>query len=65
MAITVQRKKTPRTYIQLACTVCDNYNYTTEKNRQNTEERLYLSKYCSSCGKHTEHKEVKKRKKGK
>lgn len=63
MAITVQKKKTPRIKINLACTECGSYNYMTEKNRRNTEDKITLMKYCRHCGKHTEHKE-KKQKKG-
>ncbi|KAH7447157.1 hypothetical protein KP509_01G094200 [Ceratopteris richardii] len=34
--------------------------YTTRKNRRNTPTRLELKKYCSSCHKHTLHKESRK-----
>ena len=45
--------------IRLECTVCHERNYTTEKNKKNTPERIVLKKYCSRCKKHTEHKEAK------
>jgi large subunit ribosomal protein L33 len=48
-----------RPVITLECTVCHEHNYTTTKNRRNTEERLEISKYCKRCKKHTPHKETK------
>jgi large subunit ribosomal protein L33 len=44
---------------RLKCSVCKAENYTTSKNPQENKEKLVLSKYCSNCQKHTEHKEVK------
>ncbi|MBU2597612.1 MAG: 50S ribosomal protein L33 [Actinobacteria bacterium] len=43
----------------LACTICKRRNYTTEKNKTNTRERLELKKYCKWCKKHTIHKETR------
>ncbi|GAB4026784.1 MAG: 50S ribosomal protein L33 [Candidatus Microgenomates bacterium] len=53
-------KKGPRQLFGLVCTVCKNFNYTTTRNKLNTPEKLTPSKYCSTCRKHTEHKEAKK-----
>ncbi len=41
------------------CSVCGSENYRMEKNVKNTTERMGLSRYCSKCRKHTEHKEKK------
>ncbi|HDI83161.1 50S ribosomal protein L33 [bacterium] len=48
-----------REIVTLACTVCKNRNYTTTRNKKTKKERLVLRKYCPTCRKHTEHKEVK------
>ncbi|NLI97895.1 50S ribosomal protein L33 [bacterium] len=48
-----------RVIITLACSDCKSRNYTTEKNKQKTQERIAVKKYCRFCKKHTEHKEVK------
>jgi len=48
-----------REIITLACDVCKRRNYTTNKNKKNTPDRLQLKKYCKWCRKHTLHKEVK------
>jgi len=48
-----------RDIITLACTDCKNRNYSTMKNKRNTQEKLELKKYCPCCRKHTGHKEVK------
>ena len=53
------KKGEARQRITLKCTVCDNENYRTEKNKKNTTERLELNKFCSKCGKTTKHKEEK------
>ena len=36
-----------------------NRNYSTDKNKRKTTERLEMSKYCPFCRKHTPHKETK------
>ncbi|HEY4662701.1 MAG TPA: 50S ribosomal protein L33 [Candidatus Humimicrobiaceae bacterium] len=41
------------------CTECKRRNYSTEKNKQNTPDRMELKKYCKWCKKHTVHKETK------
>ena len=52
-------KKDVRPVITLACTVCKNRNYTTEKNRRNDPGRMELAKFCPYCRKHTLHRETK------
>ena len=48
-----------RDIITLACTDCKNRNYTTTKNKKTTPDKLELKKFCSTCRKHTAHKETK------
>ncbi|MGA8754007.1 50S ribosomal protein L33 [Candidatus Deferrimicrobium sp.] len=48
-----------RDIITLACVDCKNRNYTTTKNKKTTPDKLELKKFCSSCRKHTLHKETK------
>lgn len=38
---------------------CNGMNYVTEKHKRNTPDKLELKKFCSTCGKHTPHKEGK------
>jgi large subunit ribosomal protein L33 len=47
-----------RVQVTLACGECKNRNYHTSKNKKKTE-RIELKRYCSTCRKHTPHKEVK------
>ncbi|MEA3308882.1 MAG: 50S ribosomal protein L33 [Chloroflexota bacterium] len=54
-----KKKKSIRPSITLACTVCKEQNYLTEKNRRNDRGRLELKKYCSRCRQHTLHRETK------
>ncbi|MFA9288811.1 MAG: 50S ribosomal protein L33 [Weeksellaceae bacterium] len=53
-------KKRARMDIGLVCEVCKTQNYVTEKNKINSQEPLNFNKYCSTCKKHTNHKEKKK-----
>lgn len=53
------KKKGAVEIIALQCTECKRKNYTTTKNRKNTQGKLELSKYCPFDHKHTVHKEVK------
>ena len=53
------KKKGIRQLVTLECSECHNRNYTTQKNKQNTPERLELKKFCKNCRKHTLHKETK------
>ncbi|HEX8042254.1 50S ribosomal protein L33 [Candidatus Deferrimicrobium sp.] len=48
-----------RDIITLACVDCKNRNYTTTKNRKTTPDKLEMKKFCSTCRKHTAHKETK------
>lgn len=52
-------KKTAVELVALQCSECKRKNYTTEKNRRNTQEKLELNKYCPFDRKHTLHKETK------
>ena len=52
-------KKGPRILATLECSECKSQNYTTERNRTNTQERLELKKFCKNCRKVTIHKEIK------
>jgi len=52
-------KKVARMVITLACTECQERNYTTTKNRRNDPGRLELNKYCPRCRAHTLHRETK------
>jgi large subunit ribosomal protein L33 len=45
--------------IAMACEECKRRNYTTKKNRKNTQGKLELKKYCKWDKKHTLHKETK------
>ncbi len=45
--------------IALQCSECNRRNYTTAKNRKNTQGKLELKKYCKFDKKHTLHKETK------
>ena len=48
-----------RDRITLACSECKNRNYNTTKNKKTKQAKLELSKFCSTCRKHTSHKETK------
>ncbi|HQT98422.1 MAG: 50S ribosomal protein L33 [Desulfobacteria bacterium] len=48
-----------RDIITLACVDCKNRNYTTTKNKKTTPDKLEMKKFCSTCRKHTAHKETK------
>ena len=52
-------KKENREGIALQCTVSKNINYLTSKNKQNTEGKLEVKKFCKKCNKTTAHKERK------
>lgn len=45
--------------ITMACTECQERNYTTTKNKKNTTGRLELKKYCSRCNASVLHRETK------
>jgi len=52
-------KKAVRMVVTLACTECGERNYTSEKNRRNSPNRLELNKYCPRCRDHQLHRETK------
>ena len=52
-------KKSNRILVKLSCSVCKSQNYLTEKNKINNPDKLSLAKFCRTCKKRTEHKEVK------
>ncbi len=51
--------KENRIVITLACTVCKERNYVTQKNKKNTSDRLELRKFCRRCRTQTAHRETK------
>jgi large subunit ribosomal protein L33 len=53
------KKKGAVELIALQCSECKRRNYTTQKNRRNTQEKLEMRKYCPHDRKHTLHKETK------
>ena len=54
-----EKKKTSVEKIALQCTVYGRKNYTTEKNRKNSQEKFVFNKYCQFDRKNTPHKEAK------
>lgn len=48
-----------RVKVVLVCEECLSRNYTTEKNKLNTTDRVIVKKFCKRCNKHTVHKETK------
>jgi large subunit ribosomal protein L33 len=48
-----------RVAVTLACTDCKRRNYQTKKSKRNTPDRMELAKFCSTCGKHTAHRETR------
>jgi large subunit ribosomal protein L33 len=50
--------KVKRNIIALKCEECNNKNYVSYKTK-NIKEKLEQNKYCSTCKKHTAHKETK------
>jgi len=51
--------KEKRIQISLKCKDCGSINYWSEKNKENTQDKLELKKFCSNCRKHTQHLETK------
>jgi large subunit ribosomal protein L33 len=51
---------TKKAFTKLACTVCKKTNYFVKKTKATAEKKLELKKFCSTCKKHTPHKESKK-----
>lgn len=48
-----------RERITLACTDCKNRNYTSNKNKKVTTQRVELKKFCRTCKTHTLHRETR------
>ena len=48
-----------RVKVNLRCSVCNQINYNTIKNKKNDPDRLEMKKYCRFCRKHTTHNETK------
>ncbi|GAE35312.1 50S ribosomal protein L33 [Halalkalibacter akibai] len=48
-----------RINVVLACGVCQSRNYSTEKNKETTSERIEMKKFCKSCQERTLHRETK------
>jgi large subunit ribosomal protein L33 len=48
-----------RIIITLACTDCQERNYTSTKNRRNDTQRMELKKYCPRCRVHRGPREVR------
>lgn len=46
--------------IKIQCSVCKKVNYFTKKSKKAAEKKFELKKFCSTCKKHTPHKEGKK-----
>ena len=53
------KKKGNVELIALQCSECKRKNYTTSKNRKNTQSKLEFNKYSKFDRKHTLHKEAK------
>ncbi|MDX9800548.1 MAG: 50S ribosomal protein L33 [Spirochaetia bacterium] len=53
------KKKGSVELIALQCSECKRKNYTTKKNRKNTQAKMEFNKYCKFDRKHTLHKETK------
>ena len=47
-------------FAKIQCTVCKTTNYFTKKTKAGAEKKLELKKFCSTCKKHTPHKEGRK-----
>ena len=52
-------KKKDRMTVTFACTVCQERNYTSEKNKKSDAGRMELKKFCPRCRAHTLHRETK------
>ncbi len=52
-------KKSNRILVRMSCSVCKSHNYTSQKNKINSPDKLVLTKFCPECRKKTEHKEAK------
>ena len=48
-----------REKVILVCEECLSRNYTVERNKTNTPDRMVIKKFFKKCNKHTVHKETK------
>ena len=48
-----------RDKMTLACGECKRRNYTGDKNKKKTTDKLEFKKFCRFCRKHTPHREGK------
>lgn len=48
-----------RIHVTLECSNCKRRNYITTKNKNNTRDRMEMSKYCRWCQGHQAHKETR------
>ncbi len=53
-------KNENRNNVALKCSECKSLNYTTSKNKKNTEGKLNLKKFCNNCRRTTMHVETSK-----
>ena len=47
-------------FLKVQCSVCKTTNYFTKKSKATADKKLEIKKYCSTCRKHTLHKEGRK-----
>lgn len=47
-------------FIKFQCSVCKTTNYFIKKTKEMADKKLDLKKFCSTCKKHTTHKESKR-----
>ncbi|HLD70574.1 MAG TPA: 50S ribosomal protein L33 [Negativicutes bacterium] len=47
-------------FLKVQCTACKTVNYFTKKSKLMADKKLEISKFCSTCKKHTVHKEGRK-----
>ncbi len=47
-------------FMKIQCTACKHFNYYLKKTKAMGDKKLEMSKFCSTCGKHTPHKEGRK-----
>lgn len=50
-----------KAYVRMQCTACKRFNYFIHSSKRKTDagKKLEMKKHCSSCKKHTNHKEAK------
>ncbi|NQW17091.1 MAG: 50S ribosomal protein L33 [Chloroflexi bacterium] len=54
-----RRSGDARQIVTLQCDECKERNYTSSKNRRNTQGRIELKKYCPRCRVHRPHRETR------